>query len=40
MPRFGLGAAFEHVPVAARGQSAGKRIGARAEDEPAVRAPA
>ncbi|GAB4200003.1 MAG: DUF4188 domain-containing protein [Sandaracinaceae bacterium] len=39
MPRFGLGAAFEHVPVAARGQSAGKRIGARAVDEPAEPVP-
>lgn len=39
MPRFGLGAAFAHVPVAARGQSAGKRIGTRAVDEPVVPAP-
>lgn len=34
MPRFGLGRAFEHVPVAVRGQSAGKRVGARPTDEP------
>ena len=39
MPRFGLARAFEHVPVAARGQSAGKRIGARASDEPAEPVP-
>ncbi len=40
MPRFGLGHAFEHVPVAKRGQAAGKRIGARANDDPAEPVPA
>ncbi len=40
MPRFGLGRAFGHVPVGRRGQSAGKRIGARAVDEPAEPVPA
>lgn len=39
MPRMGLGAAFSHLPVAARGQSAAKRIGARREDEPAEPVP-
>ena len=34
MPRFGLGRAFAHVPVAQRGQAAAKRIGARRDDEP------
>ena len=37
MPRWGLGRAFEHVPVGSTtGQSAAKRIGASAEDETAV----
>ncbi len=36
MPAFGLAAAARHVPVASRGQSAARRIGARAEDEPAI----
>jgi Domain of unknown function (DUF4188) len=35
-PRFGLAAAFGHQPVGSTGQSAGKRIGVRAEDEPAL----
>ena len=35
MPRFGLGRAFAHVPVAQRGQAAAKRIGVRASDDPA-----
>lgn len=36
MPRFGLGRAYEHAPVAARGHSAAKRLGARSSDEVAV----
>jgi hypothetical protein len=32
----GLAAAFGHRPADSTGQSAGKRIGARAEDEPAL----
>jgi hypothetical protein len=37
MPRWGLAEAFEHIPVGSTsGQSAAKRIGASAEDEPAV----
>jgi Domain of unknown function (DUF4188) len=39
MPRFGLGRAFDHVPVAARGQAAGKRIGATPQDHPALPVP-
>jgi len=39
MQRFGLGRAFDHVPVAARGQAAGKRIGARDVDDPAEPVP-
>lgn len=40
MPRFGLGRAFAHVPVAQRGQTAAKRIGVRAHDDPAEAPPA
>jgi hypothetical protein len=36
MPRFGLAAAFDHMPVRQVGQSAGRRIGARAEDVTTV----
>ena len=37
LPRFGLAAAFGHVPVSARtGQSAARRIGARSDDLAAV----
>jgi Domain of unknown function (DUF4188) len=36
MPPFGLGAAVGTVPVARRGQSAGKRMGTATLDEPAV----
>jgi hypothetical protein len=36
MPRIGLGAAGEHVPVGSTGQSARRRIGASEADEPAV----
>jgi hypothetical protein len=36
MPRFGLAAAFGHQPVGSTGQSAAKRIGARADDDPAL----
>ena len=36
MPRFGMGAAVGSVPVAARGQSAARRMGTSANDEPAV----
>ncbi len=34
MPRYGLAAATGHVPVAHRGQSAARRIGATADDRP------
>lgn len=40
MPRFGLGRAFPHVPVAARGESAGRRLGTREVDAPAEPVPA
>lgn len=36
MPRVGLAAAGAHQPVGSTGQSAGRRIGATAHDEPAV----
>jgi Domain of unknown function (DUF4188) len=36
MPRFGMGAAVGSVPVAVRGQSAGRRMGTTATDEPVV----
>jgi Domain of unknown function (DUF4188) len=36
MPRFGLGAAFEHVNAASVGNSAAKRIGASTDDTPMV----
>ena len=36
MPEFGLGKAAELVPVGRKGNSAAARIGASAEDEPAV----
>lgn len=39
MPVFGLARAFGHAPVATRGQAAGRRLGLRAEDEPALPAP-
>jgi Domain of unknown function (DUF4188) len=38
MPRFGLAAAAEHVPIGRVGHSAGRRIGARTtDDEPVPR---
>jgi hypothetical protein len=40
MPVFGLAAATAHVPVARRGQSAARRIGATAADEPVEPVPA
>ncbi len=40
MPVSGLARAFGHLPVAARGQSAAKRIGKREEDDPAEIPPA
>jgi hypothetical protein len=39
MPRYGLAAATTHVPVAKRGQSAARRIGATGEDRPAEPVP-
>jgi hypothetical protein len=36
MPRLGLAAAGEHVPIGSTGQSATKRIGVAAVDEPAL----
>jgi hypothetical protein len=36
MPRTGLAAAAGHVPIARRGQSAARRIGASAVDEVPV----
>ncbi len=36
MPRIGLAAAGEHLPVGSTGQSAAKRLGASAVDDPAV----
>lgn len=36
VPRIGLGAAGEHMPVGSTGQSAARRIGATTVDEPAV----
>jgi hypothetical protein len=36
MPRIGLAAAGEHVPVGSTGQSAARRIGVAEEDEPAL----
>jgi hypothetical protein len=36
MPEFGLARFTSHVPVAVRGQSAAKRIGASASDDPAL----
>jgi hypothetical protein len=36
MPNFGLAAATERVPVARKGQTSAARIGARADDQPAV----
>jgi len=36
MPRIGLAEACEHVPVGSTGQSAARRIGASASDEPAL----
>ena len=36
MPRVGLGAAGSHFPVGSTGQSAARRIGAAAVDEPAL----
>jgi hypothetical protein len=36
MPRIGLAAAGEHVPVSARGQTAARRIGSAGSGEPAV----
>ncbi|TPW10527.1 MAG: hypothetical protein FD127_3701 [Acidimicrobiaceae bacterium] len=36
MPVFGLAAAFDHVPVAARGQTAAERINATDDDVTAV----
>jgi hypothetical protein len=39
MPRFGLAAAAEHVPVGRRGQSAAYRIGSASEDRPAEPVP-
>ncbi len=39
MPRFGLAAAGEHVPVARRGQSAAYRAGRTDEDVPAEPVP-
>jgi hypothetical protein len=39
MPRFGLAAAMDHVPVAQKGQSAARRIGAAHDDRPAEPVP-
>ena len=36
MPRFGMGAAVGSAPIAARGQSAARRMGTTTADEPAV----
>jgi hypothetical protein len=36
MPRIGLAAAAGHGPIARRGQSAARRVGARPTDEVAV----
>ena len=36
MPRLGLAAAGAHVPIGSTGQSAAKRIGEAAVDEPAL----
>lgn len=36
MPRIGLAAAGEHLPVGSTGQSAARRIGVSAEDAPAL----
>ena len=36
MPRLGLAAAGAHVPIGSTGQSAAKRIGDAAVDEPAL----
>jgi hypothetical protein len=36
LPRIGLAAAGDHVPIARRGQSAARRVGASAADEVAV----
>jgi hypothetical protein len=39
MPRLGLALAGDHVPLKAKGRSAARRIGASAEDVPAVAYP-
>jgi hypothetical protein len=39
MPRLGLANAGGHVPLTANGRSAARRIGASAEDVPAVAYP-
>lgn len=36
MPRVGLAAAVRHMPVGSTGQAASRRIGIKAEDEPAL----